>query len=154
MNTPTKYTKKPVDVEVMLLDGTGEEQEAVLNWIVSNGGKAHADTYYGGLVITTLEGQMHAGVGWYIIKGVQGEFYPCKPDIFEATYSLTGPFPMMSIPIPLVQPTGMQVNSVGMIQEVWDTFVKPTQSDNAPPQSVEVRTLMAILRSMYAGLAV
>ena len=38
------------------------------------------------LVINTLEGEMQASVGDYIIKGVKGEFYPCKPDIFDATY--------------------------------------------------------------------
>ena len=38
------------------------------------------------VIITTLEGEMHASPGDWIIKGVQGEFYPCKPDIFEATY--------------------------------------------------------------------
>tara|TARA_B100001105_G_scaffold124157_1_gene99518 strand:- start:2822 stop:3130 length:309 start_codon:yes stop_codon:yes gene_type:complete len=37
-------------------------------------------------VIETLEGEMHADIGDYIIKGVQGEFYPCKPDVFELTY--------------------------------------------------------------------
>lgn len=39
-----------------------------------------------GFIIPTLEGDMLASPGDYIIKGVQGEFYPCKPDIFEATY--------------------------------------------------------------------
>ena len=39
------------------------------------------------LIIRTLEGDMRASVGDWIIKGVKGEFYPCKPDIFEATYS-------------------------------------------------------------------
>lgn len=38
------------------------------------------------LTIETLEGQMHASVGDYIITGVNGEQYPCKPDIFEKTY--------------------------------------------------------------------
>lgn len=38
------------------------------------------------LTINTLEGDMQANVGDYIIKGVNGEFYPCKPDIFEKTY--------------------------------------------------------------------
>ena len=41
---------------------------------------------YKGIYIQTLEGTMLASVGDYIIKGVKGEFYPCKPDIFEATY--------------------------------------------------------------------
>ena len=40
------------------------------------------------LIIRTLEGDMHASIGDYIIKGVNGEFYPCKPDIFEKTYDL------------------------------------------------------------------
>jgi hypothetical protein len=38
------------------------------------------------LIVDTLEGTMKANIGDYIIKGVQGEFYPCKPDIFESTY--------------------------------------------------------------------
>ena len=41
-----------------------------------------------GLIIPTLEGDMIAQENDYIIKGVQGEYYPCKPDIFEATYDL------------------------------------------------------------------
>lgn len=38
------------------------------------------------LIIPTLEGDHETSVGDYIIKGIKGEFYPCKPDIFEATY--------------------------------------------------------------------
>ncbi|MDT2663020.1 hypothetical protein P7E02_24375 [Enterococcus hulanensis] len=38
------------------------------------------------LTIHTLEGSIYADIGDYIIRGVQGELYPCKPDIFEATY--------------------------------------------------------------------
>ncbi len=40
----------------------------------------------GGLIIPTLEGNIVANTGDYIIKGVNGEFYPCKPDIFQKTY--------------------------------------------------------------------
>jgi hypothetical protein len=43
------------------------------------------------ITIGTLEGTMYAGVGDWIIKGVKGEFYPCKPDIFEKTYTYLGP---------------------------------------------------------------
>jgi hypothetical protein len=39
-----------------------------------------------GIIVPTLEGQHEAGWGDWIIKGVNGEFYPCKPDIFEKTY--------------------------------------------------------------------
>ena len=42
----------------------------------------------GNLVIKTLEGEMTASIGDFIIKGISGEFYPCKPDIFEKTYEL------------------------------------------------------------------
>lgn len=45
------------------------------------------------LTIQTLEGQMRAEVGDYIIRGVQGELYPCKPDIFAATYEPAEPKP-------------------------------------------------------------
>ena len=44
----------------------------------------------GGFEIPTLEGNMKASFGDWIIKGVNGEFYPCKPDIFEQTYELVG----------------------------------------------------------------
>jgi hypothetical protein len=44
------------------------------------------DKVRGGLVIKTLEGEHLASIGDYIIKGVNGEFYPCKPDIFHKTY--------------------------------------------------------------------
>ena len=40
------------------------------------------------MVIHTLEGEMKVSRGDYVIRGVQGEFYPCKPDIFEATYDI------------------------------------------------------------------
>lgn len=41
-----------------------------------------------GITIETLEGNMHASVGDYIIKGLRGEFYPCKPDVFEKKYEI------------------------------------------------------------------
>lgn len=59
----------------------------------------------------------------------------------------------ISIPVPLVAPIGWEVDKPEMIQDVWDAFVKPSQSDNAPPQSAEMRVLMAILRSVYEGLS-
>ena len=42
----------------------------------------------GNVVIPTLEGNMNASIGDYIIKGLRGEFYPCKPDVFEKKYEL------------------------------------------------------------------
>lgn len=83
-----KYRKKPVVIEAMRVDGISVEH--VAEWC---GGRflsenvAPSGTVYGHvLAIPTLEGVMYADDGDYIIKGVSGEFYPCKPDIFAKTY--------------------------------------------------------------------
>lgn len=77
------YRKKPVVVEARQLDPRGDYDTAcaVVRWC---GGKAVDE----GIEITTLEGTMIASPGDWVIRGVKGEFYPCKPDIFEATYEL------------------------------------------------------------------
>lgn len=62
-----------------------------------------------GLIIHTLEGDHHASPGDYIIKGVNGEFYPCKPDIFAKTYepaTLTPPNEWVSVEERLPEPGG------------------------------------------------
>lgn len=82
-----RYRKKPVEIEAMLWDGEVRKDHPVAVWIRENGGQY---TYTPGpkqaLGIETLEGTMLATAGDMIIRGVQGEFYPCKPDIFAATY--------------------------------------------------------------------
>lgn len=75
-----KYRKKPVVIEAMRLTDSNEIK--VTEFMGLNEGKLTAC----GIEIETLEGTMKASIGDYIIKGVQGEFYPCKPDIFEQTY--------------------------------------------------------------------
>jgi DUF917 family protein len=75
-----KYRKKPVVVEAT--QWTGDNTAEIMKWV---GGKAY---FRGTLYIMTLEGDHRASVGDYIIKGIKGEFYPCKPDIFEKTYEL------------------------------------------------------------------
>ena len=75
-----KYRKKPVTIDA--IQWTGKNQEEIKNFVKQ-------DMYFssvGELYIITLEGEMRAPPGDYIIKGVDGEFYPCKPDIFEKTY--------------------------------------------------------------------
>ncbi len=77
----TQYRKKPVVIEAVQFDGTNYAEIDVLvgkptNW------DGNPDWF----LIQTLEGEMTARVGDWIIKGVQGELYPCKPDIFEQTY--------------------------------------------------------------------
>jgi hypothetical protein len=74
-----KFRKKPVVIEaVRWMGGNLDEIETFI------GEDAPRD--YGVIVIHTLEGAMRASVGDWIIKGVKGEIYPCKPDIFDATY--------------------------------------------------------------------
>lgn len=75
-----KFVKKPIIIEAINYDGTNkvEIQEFMDRYI--------DDTQDKQLKIETLEGVMLANVGDYIIKGVTGEFYPCKPDVFTKTY--------------------------------------------------------------------
>lgn len=80
----TKYRKKPVVIDAWQLTKENIET-SVPDWIdldtvhIFDGGVLFAE-------IVTLEGVMQASEGDYIIKGVKGEVYPCKPDIFEQTY--------------------------------------------------------------------
>lgn len=86
MSTPKRYRKKPVVIEAIQLTDDIRNHGRIAAWIESNGGSAEIPFAEPSLYIVTLEGKMRADVGDYVIKGVQGEFYPCKPDIFEATY--------------------------------------------------------------------
>ena len=76
-----KYRKKPIVIDAIKYDGDN------FNEIVYNFPEITCGLWKGkALDIKTLEGIMKAQPGDYIIKGVKGEFYPCKPDIFEMTY--------------------------------------------------------------------
>ena len=84
-----RFRKKPVVIEAEQFDGTIGSANNILAWIGSSAGvarRAHASKPEEGLFIETLEGLHHARGGDWIIRGVKGEFYPCKPDIFAATY--------------------------------------------------------------------
>lgn len=99
--TPQRYRKKPVAIEAMQLAGAESDFHAVYQWVEANthgsfdpldellpADGVAIDPETGFLLIATLEGVMHAKPGDWIIRDVQGEFYPCKPDIFAATYEL------------------------------------------------------------------
>lgn len=85
-----RYRKKPVVIDASQLDD--ENGGLIVNWINAEGGDAALRGGAGGgskggsVLIETLEGTMQAAPGDYVIRGVAGEFYPCKPEIFEATY--------------------------------------------------------------------
>lgn len=85
------YKKKPVVIEAVQWNGWVEGMTPEVAYLLGDGWDNVGIEDYGKvLVISTLEGDMRANVGDWIIKGVQGEFYPCKPDIFEATYNPVG----------------------------------------------------------------
>ena len=76
-----KYVKKPVVVNAIKYDGENFDEIAQAFNVASF--KRDLGNY---LIISTLEGEMRANPGDYIIKGIKGEFYPCKPDIFQDSY--------------------------------------------------------------------
>lgn len=77
-----KYIKKPIPIEAIQWRGRENIQEI----LAFCGGCAEWRRNSNFLFIYTLEGTMRADIGDYIVKGVDGEFYPCKADIFEKTY--------------------------------------------------------------------
>jgi len=79
-----KYRKKPVVIEA--IQWTGYNLGDCLKFTGEFGMDLSGDVY-----VRTLEGSMKVSVGDYIIKGVKGEFYPCKPDVFAATYEEMAP---------------------------------------------------------------
>ncbi len=104
MPDPQQYRKKPVVITAMEWDGTAESATPIIDWVLANGGTARFSCSQPdsgpcrpgkphSVAIDTLEGSMHASPGDYVIRGVQGEFYPCKPDIFAATYTLVQDLP-------------------------------------------------------------
>lgn len=95
-----RYRKKPVVIDAVQWTGTNKRE--MFNFLTNNNFPEEymesdfpivSDNFYidkwkvpGGLVIKTLEGEHLASIGDYIIRGVHGEYYPCKPDIFRETY--------------------------------------------------------------------
>lgn len=91
-----KYRKKPVIIDA--LQWTGKNHREMFDFLTdyqrtdqymsAEGKNFYIDHWKapGGLVIKTLEGEHLANIDDYIIRGVHGEFYPCKPDIFRETY--------------------------------------------------------------------
>ena len=74
-----KYKKLPIVVNAIQWDGENHKDVCRFVGTQISGNEKE-------LIVHTLEGDLKASVGAYIIKGINGEFYPCKPDIFEQTY--------------------------------------------------------------------
>ena len=81
---PKTFVKKPVEIQAVQWDGYNFEE--IKKFVGADGVGLFGSYKNPDLVIATLEGDHHASVGDWIIRGVKGEFYPCKPDIFEQTY--------------------------------------------------------------------
>ena len=107
----SKFRKKPVIIEAKQATGTPDSSREIIDWTrgsatpafmdteVRNCSAEHPDGFdYPVLKINTLEGAMTVKSGDWIIKGVKGEFYPCKPDIFAATYDATPTVPGTDLP--------------------------------------------------------
>lgn len=88
MSGPQRFRKKPVEIEAVRFDQSNGS--VVAKWCGGRNqfeAKASDPTDIAEWIdIPTLEGTMRANLGDWIIRGVAGEFYPCKPDIFDATY--------------------------------------------------------------------
>ena len=77
------FIKKPVEIQAV--QWTGDNYDEIANFA----GELHVEysaEYWNKLVVHTLEGDHYASLGDWIIRGVAGEFYPCKPSIFKQTY--------------------------------------------------------------------
>lgn len=91
-----KFRKKPIEIEA--IQWVGNNAREMFNFLTDSVDKpmdTFGDRFYiehvkvkGGLVIKTLEGEHLANLDDWIIKGIAGEFYPCKPSIFEDTYDI------------------------------------------------------------------
>lgn len=81
-----KFRKKPVEIEAWQLPPIGEAASDEFLEFLHTMDREWSCERDGTLSIYTLEGEMMASPGDYIIKGIKGEYYPCKPDIFEMTY--------------------------------------------------------------------
>ena len=84
MTEPRVYRKKPVLIGAIQYDGSAESIAAIEEWT----GKVCRYNAKHGMLCKTLEGRMKVNPGSYVIRGVAGEFYPCKEDIFNETYEI------------------------------------------------------------------
>lgn len=105
----TYYTKKPVTIEARVFDSSPESAAEIIDWASGYGVEIicdHDDAESHVLRIPTLEGVMTASPGDVIIRGLRGEFYPCKPDIFAASYDNAASAGHEGLPVKGYKPQG------------------------------------------------
>lgn len=79
------YRKKPMIIQAVQYTAVSDA-EKIAEWCGGVVRKPNNATPYPQIIISTLEGDMAAEMPDYIIRGIKGEYYPCKPDVFEASY--------------------------------------------------------------------
>ena len=85
-----KYVKLPVEIEaIVIVHHESMDTQDIPRWLIEAAMEGKIiDSPCGGMLIKTTEGDMIGRVGDYLIKGVEGELYPCSPSVFKATYRL------------------------------------------------------------------
>lgn len=159
-----KYTKKPVTIEAVQLntnyDSIVECVEFVFNIGMDSSMIGEAATVKkvqeeGGFLIPTLEGDMKASFGDFIIKGVKGEFYPCKPDIFYATYDgptrvlwdhTTGEYDKEWLP-----PRAFKKESGEYIPNGYGTYIKEKEVEKISEDEARIREILKDPSSVFVG---
>lgn len=117
---PDRYRKRPVIVDAMRFVGTAQDLAAVYMWVeqYTEPRGVRIDYYTGEMIIRTLEGDMRCDYGDWIIRGVGGEFYPCKNDIFEKTYELVEAQEKNEIPVVIDQLRSMGEDNLTPYEEM------------------------------------
>jgi hypothetical protein len=86
-----RYRKRPVEIEAVPVEDAlfdaAKSWDDLPDWLADAYERGQVVFAHDGVLINTMEGQMRGDLGDWIIQGVQGELYPCKPDIFTATYN-------------------------------------------------------------------
>lgn len=93
MSLVKSFRKRPVVIQAIQFTENDYSVNKILDWMEFDTkpgkiGYYHTDDAGGYIIIPTLEGNHRADIGDWIIRGIKGEFYPCKPDIFAVTYEL------------------------------------------------------------------
>jgi hypothetical protein len=150
-----KYTKKPVTIEA--IQWTEENLPAIKEWL---GEILVSEARYSSPIhwiysIKTLEGNMKITEGDYIIRGVKGEFYPCKPDIFYATYD--GPTRVLwnhttgEYDKEWLLPRAFKKESGEHIPNGYDTYIKEKEVEKISEDEIRIREILKDPSSVFVG---
>ena len=141
------FVKKPIVIQAIQVPmPNGDPSDAIVELVQEQNWEGDSE----GIQISTLEGNMLASPGDWIIKGIQGEYYPCKPDIFEATYNVV---------VPIIDSgDDMVVSVVADILEITDkhdklvAFTKsPVFGDLDPSDQMMLQVQLASM-DVYGGI--